>query len=240
MIATQNNIKAKHPMNLQTTHSNREDMIKVLIADDHKIVREGLRAMIENQPSMKIVAGAENGKEALAMTKMYLPHIVVMDISMPVLNGIDATIQILEALPSTKIIALSMYSNTRFIQSMFRAGATGYLLKECAFDELVSAILAVYSHKRYVSPGLAGQLLTDYLVCVPDGAESEGSSLSGREREVLQLIAEGVPTRDISRQLNLSIKTVETHRRRIMQKLGITNVAGLTKYAVREGLTVLQ
>jgi len=214
--------------------------ITVLIADDHKIVREGLRAMIESQPKMQIVGSAENGKQALLLAKKHQPRIVVMDINMPVLNGIDATSQIIEAIPDIKIIALSMYSNTRFIQNMFRAGAAGYLLKDCAFDELVSAILAVNSHKKYVSPSLAGQLLMDYMGQTPDTPESESYTLTGREREVLQLIAEGVSTRNISHQLFLSIKTVETHRRRIMQKLGINTVAGLTKYAVREGLTILQ
>ena len=211
--------------------------ISVLIADDHKIVREGLKYLIGNSSGLEVVGEAENGRAALSMAKKLRPSIVVMDINMPELNGIDATSRLIELLPQTKVIALSMYSSKRFIQSMFKAGASGYLLKDCAFEELVFAITSVYSDKKYLSPVLAGMLIQDYLGQV--GTIEAESGLTLREREVLQLIAEGVSTADISKRLNLSVKTVETHRRRIMEKLEIRSVAGLTKYAIREGVTTI-
>ena len=209
--------------------------ISVLIADDHKIVREGLKFLIGNSSGMEVVGDAENGRVALSMAKKLQPSIVVMDINMPELNGIDATSRLIELLPRTKVIALSMYSSKRFIQSMFKAGASGYLLKDCAFAELVFAITSVYSDKKYLSPMLVGMLIQDYMGQV--GTIEAEPGLTLREREVLQLIAEGISTADISKRLHLSVKTIETHRRRIMEKLEIRSVAGLTKYAIREGVT---
>lgn len=213
--------------------------ISVLIADDHKIVREGLKFLISNCSGMEVVGDVANGRAALAMAKKLRPAIVVMDINMPELNGIDATSRLLELLPQTKIIALSMYSSIRFIQNMFKAGASGYLLKDCAFEELLFAITSVSSNKKYLSPGLASMLIGDYMDQLETTETANGSGLTVREREVLQLIAEGVSTLNISKRLNLSVKTIETHRRRIMEKLDIRSIAGLTKYAIREGVTTI-
>ncbi len=211
--------------------------ITVLIADDHKIVREGLKFLISNSAGMEVVGDAADGRAALAMAKKLQPAIVVMDINMPELNGIDATSRLLEELPQTKVIALSMYSRKKYIQSMFKAGASGYLLKDCAFEELVFAITSVSLNKKYLSPGLVGMMIEDYV-----GQISKAETvtvLTLREREVLQLIAEGQSISNISKRLILSVKTIETHRRRIMDKLGIRSVAGLTKYAIREGVTTI-
>ncbi len=213
--------------------------ITVLIADDHKIVREGLKFLISNSDGMEVVGDAADGRAALAMAKKLRPAIVVMDINMPELNGIDATSRLLEELPQTKVIALSMYSNRRFIQKMFKAGASGYLLKDCAFEELLFAITSVFSNKKYLSPGLVGMLIEDYMGHLGDAGTANGTGLTLREREVLQLIAEGQTTLAISKRLILSVKTIETHRRRIMDKLEIRSVAGLTKYAIREGVTTI-
>ncbi len=213
--------------------------ISVLIADDHKIVREGLKFLISNSSGMEVVGDVADGRAALTMAKKLRPAIVVMDINMPELNGIDATCRLIELLPQTKVIALSMYSSKRFIQNMFKAGASGYLLKDCAFEELLFAITSVSSNKKYLSPGLASMLIGDYMDQLNTTNATNRSGLTVREREVLQLIAEGVSTLDISKRLNLSVKTIETHRRRIMEKLEIRSIAGLTKYAIREGVTTI-
>ncbi len=212
----------------------------ILIADDHKIVREGLNFLISNSTGMEVVGDAADGRAALALAKKLRPAIVVMDINMPELNGIDATSRLLEELPQTKVIALSMYSSRRFIQNMFRAGASGYLLKDCAFEELLFAIASVSSNKKYLSPGLAGMLIEDYMGQL-DAADAllTVPRLTVREREVLQLISEGLSTVEISKRLILSVKTIESHRSRIMDKLSIKNIAGLTKYAIREGVTTI-
>jgi len=211
--------------------------VTVLIADDHKIVREGLKYLISSSEGLKVVGDAPDGRAALSMAKKLRPAIVVMDINMPELNGIDTTSRLLEELPKTKIIALSMYASKRFIQNMFKAGASGYLLKDCAFEELAFAIKSVYSNKTYLSPELAGIMIEDYMGHLDAAEDADSSRLTLREREVLQLIAEGLSTIGISKRLNLSRKTIETHRRRLMHKLKIKSIAGLTKYAIREGVT---
>ncbi len=213
--------------------------IKVVIADDHKIVREGLKSLLEKSPDVEVVGEASDGRAALTMAQQLVPDIVVMDINMPMLNGVDATSQLLESLPGVKVIALSMYSNKRFVQRMFRAGASGYLLKDCAYEELAFAISSVCADKKYLSPGLAGTLIEDYMGHVTSVEEVDSPALTAREREVLQLISEGWSTQSIAEKLNLSIKTIESHRRRIMERLNIESIAGLTKYAIREGVTSL-
>jgi DNA-binding NarL/FixJ family response regulator len=162
-----------------------------------------------------------------------------MDVTMPDLNGIDATRIITSGSTNTKVIALSMYSDKQFVQGMIQAGASGYLLKDCAFGELVNAIRAITDGNTYLSPGIAGIIVQDYLKKLSSDRSSAASALTNREREVLQLIAEGKGTRAIASDLNVSVKTIETHRRQIMEKLGIFSVAELTKYAIREGLTSL-
>jgi DNA-binding NarL/FixJ family response regulator len=215
--------------------------IRVLIADDHKIMLAGLRSLLEKQADFEVVGEAENGRKAVQMVQEKTPDVVVMDVSMPDLNGMEATAQIIESLPETKVIALSMHSDKRFVMGMLRAGASGYLLKDCASQELANAIFQVAGGKKYLSPEITGVIIDDVL----QGGSSEelttaSSVLSAREREVLQLIAEGWSTKQIASHLYVSIKTIETHRRQIMKKLDLHNIADLTKYALREGLTSIE
>lgn len=213
----------------------------ILLVDDHKITRDGLSALIEKQPDMRVVGEADNGREAVRAVQDLAPDVVIMDISMPDLNGIDATRQILAVSPATRVIALSMYSDRRYVEGMLSAGVSGYLVKSCAFDELVQAILAVVGGRAYLSPNIAGIVIKDY-ARRSTGAGAEAASvpadhLSSREREVLQLLAEGHNSEQIAAKLYISIKTVSTHRRHIMGKLNLNNIADLIKFAVREGLT---
>ncbi len=215
--------------------------IRVLIADDHKIMLAGLRSLLEKQTDIEVVAEAENGRKAVQCAMDNKPDVVVMDVSMPDLNGIEATKQIVASLPDTRVIALSMHSDKRFVMGMLQAGASGYLLKDCASQELANAIFQVADGKKYLSPEITGVVIDDFLL----GASSEKvatptSLLSAREREVLQLIAEGWSTKQIASHLYVSIKTIETHRRQIMKKLDLHTIADLTKYAIREGLTSIE
>ncbi len=213
--------------------------IRIVLAEDHKITREGLVNMLKNQGNMQVIGEAQNGREAVQLALDLSPDLVIMDVTMPNLNGIDATRVITSNSKAVKVIALSMYSDKQFVQGMMQAGASGYLLKDCAFDELVNAIRVVYAGETYLSPGIAGIVVQDYVKKLSSSAFSAATLLTKREREVLQLISEGKSTKHIATQLDVSIKTVETHRRQMMEKLGIRNVAGLTKYAIREGLTSL-
>ena len=214
--------------------------IRILLADDHKIIRDGLRTLIENQSHMEVVGEAENGRKAVEMTLELVPDVVVMDVTMADLNGIEATRQIHKEQPSAKVIALSMHSDRRFVKGMLEAGASGYLLKDCAFEELARAIHTVISNETYLSPGITDIVVKEYLQKSSMTPTSAFSTLTAREREVLQLLAEGGSTKKIAESLYVSIKTVETHRRQIMHKLNIYSIAELTKYAVREGLTSLE
>ena len=213
--------------------------IKILLADDHKITRDGLKALLENQDNLRVVGEAENGRQAVRLALDLEPDVIVMDINMPELNGIEATRQILAELPATKIIALSMYSDKRYVVGMLKAGVSGYLLKNCAFDELVAAISAVMKNQNYMSQKIAGTVMKDYASILESSDSSPASQLTVREREVLQLIAEGLKTKDIAARIHVSVKTVETHRQQIMRKLNAKSVAELTKIALREGLTSL-
>lgn len=213
--------------------------IRILLADDHKIMRAGLRSLLEKHQNIEVVGEAENGRRAIQMTLEVKPDVVIMDVSMPELNGIEATRQITSSLPGTKVIALSMYSDKRFVVGMLQAGAVGFLLKDCASQDLARAITAVASGQNYLSPEIAGVMIDDYIHRF-SSSDGTGQVLTAREREVLQLIAEGWSTKDIASRLYVSIKTVETHRRQIMKKLDIHTVADLTKYAIREGLTSLE
>lgn len=213
--------------------------LKILLADDHKLLREGLRALIEEQKNMTVVAEAEDGRSAVRLAAELSPDIIVMDISMPGLNGIDATRRIAAVSPGIKVIALSMHADRNFIVEMFKAGAAGYLLKDCAFEELIHAINAVSSKKAYLSSKLSDTMIKDYVNLFPKKKVSVFSALTTREREVLQLLAEGKSTREVAASLNVSTKTVETFRRLVMKKLDIHSIAELTKYAIRAGLTSL-
>jgi DNA-binding NarL/FixJ family response regulator len=214
-------------------------MTRILLADDHRIVRAGLRALLEKQPGLEIVSEAEDGRSAVKATLELAPDVVILDISMPDLNGIDAARQIAAIQPKVKIIVLSMHSDKKYVPEAFKAGACGYLLKDCAVEELVNAVRTVLSGQPYLSPRIAGVVLGEYLQAKPKDT-SAFSILSPREREVLQLLAEGKSTKDIAFKFRLSTKTVEAHRQRIMEKLNVRTIAELTKYAIREGLTSLE
>lgn len=211
--------------------------IRVLLADDHTIVRHGLSRAVQQEEDMEVIGQAEDGLSTVELTRQLSPDIVIMDIGMPDLNGIEATRQILRESPNVKVIALSMHSAKRFVTEMFRAGALGYLLKDCEYDELARAIRAVAEGKTYLSPSISDIVVEDVVHNVPEPKSTAFSVLTPREREVLQLMAEGNTTKQIARRLHVSPKTIEAHRLRIMNKLEIDNVAQLTKYAIQEGLT---
>jgi DNA-binding NarL/FixJ family response regulator len=211
--------------------------IRILLADDHTIMQAGLRALLEKEPDMDVVAEAKNGREAVSFAIDLRPDVVIIDVSMPDLNGMDATQQIVDEVPGVRVLGLSMHSDEQFVSGMFRAGAAGYLLKDCAAEELCYAIRAVYRNQTYLSPPIAS-IVTDEYVSHLSKAEPTGVVLlTTREREVVQLLAEGKTSKEVASGLGLSVRTVEAHRRQIMNKLGMTSVAQLTKYAIREGLT---
>ncbi len=210
--------------------------IKILIADDHKIFLEGLTAMLKTQGEFYVIGQAENGIETIILARETNPDVIVMDISMPNLNGIEATKQIRKEMPGIKIIGLSMHNDKRFIIGMLKAGANGYLLKECAFDELSDAIHVIMSDQIYLSKSIYN-LVTENLEKIY--VTPNINVLSTRETEVLQLIAEGKSSKEIASDMFLSVKTIETYHKQIMDKLNIDTVAELTKYAISEGLTSL-
>jgi len=217
-------------------------VIRVVLADDHRIVCEALKESLEKEPGVQVVGVAGDGHEAVRMTRHLRPDVVVLDVTMPGLGGIEATRQIRDVHPQTRIIALSMHSDRRYVTGMLTAGASGYLVKDCALEELALALKTVMDGEIYLSPRIAGAVVEGLRRAVapaPDSADHD-TKLTAREREVLQLVAEGHKVRDIAARLHVSVKTVETHRRQIMTKLGIESVAGLTKYAIREGLTSLE
>ena len=213
-----------------------------MIADDHKIVCDGLATLLKAEPDIEVVAQASNGREAVRLAQKFSPEIVIMDVAMPDLNGIEAVRQILSAHRSTKVIALSMHADRRYVTGMLSAGASGYLLKDCVFGDLIRAIRTVQSGQVYLSPSIAGIVVKELIHPRAQGYTSQlpQKPLSSREREVLQLLAEGHSTQDIAKRLYLSVKTIETHRRKIMDKLELHSIAQLIKYAIREGLTSLE
>jgi two-component system response regulator NreC len=213
--------------------------VKVVLADDHRIVREGLKAILASEPDFEIAGEASNGRETVTLARKIEPDVIVMDVSMPDLNGIDATQRIMDMGLGCRILALSGHAEEQFVKGMLQAGAVGYLLKECAGEELTLALHTVNRGRIYVSPDIASVVVNDYVALLTGDVTAEGPVLSTREREVLQLIAEGGTTAHIAENLNVSVKTVESHRKHIMDKLDIRNVAGLTKYAIREGISSL-
>ncbi len=214
--------------------------IRILLADDHKITRQGLRSLLDKQSDMEVVAEAEEGRTAVRLVRELLPNVVIMDVSMPDLNGMEAARQITREFGDVRIVALSMHSDSLFVTEMLKSGASGYLLKDCAFEELARAIRTVVAGKTYLSPSISGVVVDDYLHRLSKADFSGLEVLTSREREVLQLLAEGKSTKRIALKLHISGKTVETHRRQIMNKLDIHTVAELTKYAIRKGLTSLE
>ena len=211
--------------------------MKIILADDHRIIREGLRALLDKEPDVEVIGEAENGRQTVKLSCQLKPDVVIMDITMPDLNGIEATRQILSELPETKVIALSMHADRKFVREMLSAGASGYLLKDSAFDELSKALNAARNNQSYLSAAIDTTDLRVYLGRAKSDGHALSALLSNREREVLQLIAEGKTTEHIASLLCVSGKTVAAHRTQIMKKLGLTSIAELTKYAVREGLT---
>jgi len=213
---------------------------RILLADDHQIMREGLASLLEKQPDMEVIQQASDGLQAVRLSRDLNPDVVVMDLTMPGMNGIEATRLITNEVLGVKVLCLSVHGDTRFISAVLDAGASGYLLKDCAFEELVTAIRTVLANKIYLSPGIAGTVVDDYKARRPESVPSPHSNLTEREREIVQLLAEGQSTKEIAERLCLSVKTVGTHREHLMTKLNVHNLAGLTKYAIREGLTSVE
>jgi len=214
--------------------------IRLLLADDHKIMREGLRSMIEKEQGMTVVGEAEDGKSTVDLARKVGAHVVVMDVSMPDLNGIEATRKILKANPKQKVVALSAHADQHFVREMLAAGASAYVLKQTAYEELARAIRDVMAGKKYLSSGVARGVVDAYVeLSQPARNVPAFVILTDREREVLQMIAEGKSTKAIGGDMGVSVKTVETHRRNIMEKLNLHSVAELTKYAIREGVTTV-
>jgi DNA-binding NarL/FixJ family response regulator len=212
--------------------------IKVLLADDHTVVRQGLRALLMSEEDMDIVGEAENGRQAIQLAKKLLPDVVVMDIAMPVLNGLEATRQITRTVPATKVLILSSYSDDEYVQQLTDAGAVGFMVKQTAANELLRAIREVDKGNAFFSPSIAKFLRERRRDGFGNGASARKRAdyLTSREAEVLQLIAEGRANKQIAAELCISIKTVEKHRQQVMNKLGIHDVAGLTRHAIAKGI----
>ena len=214
--------------------------MRVIIADDHKIFREGLRVLLESLGDIEILGEAENGRLLLKLIRKDEPDLVIVDVAMPDMNGIEAARQIKSFNPDIKVLALSMHSDSRFVTQMLKAGANGYLLKDCAFDELTVAMNTVSKNQVYLSPGITDLVVKAYLTKNAEPGETTDTGvLTSREREILQLLAEGKSTQEIATALSISSKTVDTHRRQVMTKLGLHSVAELTQYAIRKGIIVL-
>ncbi|HSB13848.1 MAG TPA: response regulator transcription factor [Bryobacteraceae bacterium] len=208
---------------------------KILVADDHGIVRHGLRSLLERQQDMEVVGEARDGREAVRMAKELDPHIIVMDIAMPQLNGIDAAEQVLRTSPPTKIILLSMYADEEFLTRALTVGVKGYLLKDSAELDLVRAVRAVAAGKSFFSPAIAQALAEDYVRQLQSkGLQDSFELLTSREKEIIQLLAEGKSNKEVATVLNVSPYTVETHRMHLMQKLNLHNTAEIVLYAVRK------
>jgi len=211
--------------------------IKVLLADDHEIMRQGISALLSKHRKFEVVGQASDGLQVLKMVPQLNPDIVIMDIGMPNLNGIGATEKLMLIAPSLKIMALSIHSERSIVVKMIQAGAAGYMHKDSAFDELAEGLNAILEGRTFLCNKIARIVFSEHLGLVSKPETINGDQLTMREKEVLQLVAEGKTTRTIAQMLNISKKTVDTHREHIMEKLNIRNIAGLTKYAIREGLT---
>lgn len=214
--------------------------ITILLADDHHLFREGLRSLIENNDTAQVVGEAGDGAEALRLVGELKPDMVIMDLTMPIMSGIEATREITRHHPGTKVLALSMECDRFFVVEVLKAGATGYLLKDCAFAELSDAITTVAGGETYLPAKISTLLVKEFLQCIPEDMSVVYQKLTPREREILQLIADGKSIKEIAFDLGISNKTVENQRQAIMQKLKLFTVAGLTKYAVRHGLSTLR
>ena len=210
--------------------------IKVVVADDHTILRQGIKALLDNQEEIEVVGEAKDGREAIKAIEELSPDVILMDIAMPGLNGLEATRRIKKKFPKTKVVVLTMHTNEEYIFQILNAGADGYLVKETAFQDLISAISSVHRGEAFMSPSISKKVMTDYIQRA-QGEERVGfDTLTTREREILQLVAEGNSNKKIAEVLFISPKTVETHRAHIMDKLNIHDRAGLIKYAIRKGM----
>jgi DNA-binding NarL/FixJ family response regulator len=217
-------------------------VIRVLLADDHNLVRAGIRSLIQQLPGIEVVAEASDGREALSLVEIHRPDVVLMDIAMSELNGLEATARVVRDFPDVRVIMLSMHANEEYVWQALRSGAAGYLLKDAGIAELELAIKSVARGETYLSPPISKQVIEDYIQRV--GSETGHEKMAGplserltqRQREILQLIAEGHTTQAIAQELNISVKTVETHRMQLMERLDIHDIAGLVRYAIRIGL----
>jgi len=212
--------------------------ITILLAEDHIIVREGLRTLLEAEGDLQIVGQADNGRQAVELTRKLRPAVVVMDIAMPLLNGLEASRQIRKAVPDTKILMLSAHSDDAYVEEVMKLGAMGYLLKQTSAHFLAEAIREVHQGRTFFSPSIARRLQKQAAQAPlgRDAAQGKSDSMSSREREVLQLIAEGQANKQVAAELGISVKTVEKHRQRLMRKLDIHDTAGLTRYAIATGI----
>jgi two-component system response regulator NreC len=214
--------------------------IRTLLAEDHTLVRSGIRALLEGSKEVQVVGEAAEGRQAVDLARQLQPELVLMDIAMPELNGIEAARQIRATMPDVRVIMLSMYSDQQYVFESLKAGANGYVLKGSAFQELLNAISTVMGGKNYISPALSDTVMTDYVRRAQgEQRDTELDKISGREREVLQLIAEGKSSAEVAELLHISVRTVDTHRHNIMTKIDVHSIAGLTKFAIRHGLCVL-
>jgi DNA-binding NarL/FixJ family response regulator len=212
---------------------------RVLLVDDHQIIRDGIKSVLDREPDIEVVGESETSRAAIALAAELVPDVVVMDIAMPDLTGIEATRQILKENPEIHVVALSMHTDKRYILAMLQAGACAYLVKSSAVQELVEAIGAVREKKKYLSPSISQTVIEELTKETLSEELTVYNKLTAREREVLQLLAEGNATRQVAGKLHISTSTVETHRRQLMEKLNLFSVAELTKYAIREGLTTV-
>jgi two-component system response regulator NreC len=213
------------------------NVIRILLADDHTVVRKGLRLLIESHPGFKVIAEAANGREAVSLAEAHTPDVVVLDVAMPLLNGIEAARQVSAKLPQTAIVFLSMHSDESYVLKALKSGAKAYLLKDSAEDDLINAIKAVTEGKAFFSPAISKMLVEDYMRQMREReVEDSYELLTTREREILQLFAEGKSVKEVAALLDLSLYTVETHRSNIFQKLDLHSVAELILYAVRKGV----
>lgn len=213
--------------------------IRILVADDHTLMRNGIRALLEDEQDIIVVGEAEDGREAVRLVNQVKPNVVLMDIAMPLLNGLEATRQIKREHPEIKVLVLTMYDHEEYFREMLEAGAAGYIVKRAAANELVAAIRAVYNGEAVLSPAITRLLLEDYLSRDIHKSENDANTLSSREREVLQLIAEGKTSKEIAEILNLSVKTVQSHRTSLMQKLDLHDRGDLIKYAIQKKIIEL-
>jgi len=245
-LAAQPKLAGEHllPDTRITAIAGNNRRIRILLADDQQLTSAGLKSLLEREPDLSVVGEASDGAQAVEQAARLKPDVVVMDVAMPEMNGIEATRLIIEADPAIKVIGLSMHSDGQYVLEMLRAGATGYLLKDCAQEDLAQAIRIVQANLTFLSPGLADSVAKDFVGARGGGSEpapgaEETPELTPRERQVLVLLARGQTTKQIASQLKVSVKTVETHRQHIMEKLGDNTIAGLTRYAIQRGLVEL-